>query len=237
MTLPLIRAHCYRRKHGPRSAIIDAAARLLREQGAAALTTRAVAEAAGVQPPTLYRLFGDKDGLIDAVAEHVMATYVAAKSEPIDPDPVTDLRAAWRMHDDYGLATHELYTLLNRRGPQLAGDRRGDRGAPRPCPAAGDGGRAQSERGARPGADPRRQGSGTVLALLSTPPEQRDPGLADAMLEAVLAAIPARTPLPRHPQARPRSRSSSPHSSTSCPRSAKPNARCSANGSPARSRR
>ena len=44
-----------------------------------------MAEAAGVQPPTLYRLFGDKDGLIDAVAEHVMATYVAAKSEPIDP--------------------------------------------------------------------------------------------------------------------------------------------------------
>jgi len=101
----------------PRSAIIDAAARLLQEQGAAALTTRGVAEAAGVQPPTLYRLFGDKDGLIDAVAEHVMATYVAAKSAPIDPDPVTDLRAAWRMHNDFGLANPELYALLNRRGP------------------------------------------------------------------------------------------------------------------------
>ena len=172
----------------PRSAIIDAAARLLQEQGAAALTTRGVAEAAGVQPPTLYRLFGDKDGLIDAVAEHVMATYVAAKSEPIDPDPVTDLRAAWRMHNDFGLANPELYALLNRRGPNS------------PATVAGiEVLRARVRRLATAGvlgvSEERAlelihaAGSGTVLALLATPPEQRDPGLADAMLEAVLAAI------------------------------------------------
>src|SRR6187200_2264797 len=100
-----------------RSDIVGAAAALLHEKGARAVTTRGVAEAAGVQAPTIYRLFGDKDGLVDAVAEHVMATYVAAKSEPIDPDPVTDLRAAWRMHNDFGLANPELYALLNRRGP------------------------------------------------------------------------------------------------------------------------
>ena len=52
--------------------IIEAAARLLREGGALAVTTRGVADAASVQPPTIYRLFGDKDGLLDAVAEHVM---------------------------------------------------------------------------------------------------------------------------------------------------------------------
>jgi hypothetical protein len=40
-------------------------------------------------------------------------------------------------------------------------------------------------------------GSGTVLALLSTPPEQRDAGLADAMLEAVLAAILTDSPTAR----------------------------------------
>ena len=181
----------------PRSAIIDAAARLLGEQGAAALTTRGVAEAAGVQPPTLYRLFGDKDGLIDAVAEHVMATYVAAKSEPIDPDPVTDLRAAWRMHNDFGIANPELYALLNRRGPKS------------PATVAGiEVLRARVRRLATAGvlrvSEERAlelihaAGSGTILALLSTAPEHRDPGLADAMLEAVLAAIltdaPAATP-------------------------------------------
>ena len=52
---------------------MEVAARLLREQGAAAVTTRAVAMAAGVQAPTIYRLFGDKDGLLDAVAEYVLA--------------------------------------------------------------------------------------------------------------------------------------------------------------------
>ena len=44
------------------------------------MTTRGVAEAAGVQAPAIYRFFGDKDGLLEAVAEHVMATYVSAKA-------------------------------------------------------------------------------------------------------------------------------------------------------------
>src|ERR1700677_3669653 len=50
-----------------RENLVEVAARLLREQGAAAVTTRAVALAAGVQAPAIYRLFGDKDGLLDAV--------------------------------------------------------------------------------------------------------------------------------------------------------------------------
>ena len=63
-----------------RLTIVACAARLLQEHGAAAVTTRGVAEAAGVQAPAIYRLFGDKDGLLDAVAEHVMATFVTAKA-------------------------------------------------------------------------------------------------------------------------------------------------------------
>ena len=86
----------------------------MREQGARAVTTRGVADAAGVQAPTIYRLFGDKDGLIDAVAEHVMATYVATKTVAGDAgDPVAELRTGWRMHIDFGLANPELYALLN----------------------------------------------------------------------------------------------------------------------------
>ncbi|MDQ2795770.1 MAG: TetR/AcrR family transcriptional regulator, partial [Actinomycetota bacterium] len=47
--------------------MIDVAARLLQEEGPAAVTTRGVALAAGVQAPAVYRLFGDKDGLLEAV--------------------------------------------------------------------------------------------------------------------------------------------------------------------------
>ena len=100
-----------------RTRIVDAAARLLQEQGAAAVTTRGVAEVAGVQAPTIYRLFGDKDGLLDAVAEHVFATYVSAKAATVDAltddvDPLDDLRAGWQAQLDFGLANPMLTTML-----------------------------------------------------------------------------------------------------------------------------
>ena len=173
-----------------RAAIVEAAARLLREQGVRAVTTRGVAEVAGVQPPTIYRLFGDKDGLIDAVAEHVMATYVAAKSLATDDDPVTGLRSGWQTHIEFGLANPELYALLTAPG----------RSEPSPATTAGiEVLRARVRRLAEAGllkvTEERAvtmihaAGTGTVLALLDTPPATRDPGLADAMYESVLGAI------------------------------------------------
>src|SRR6478735_1483558 len=84
---------------GVRERILQAAAKLIAEGGRDAATTRAVAAAAAVQAPTIYRLFGDKSGLLDAVAEQAMAAYVAKKSATRpDPDPMTDLRRGW---DDY----------------------------------------------------------------------------------------------------------------------------------------
>jgi AcrR family transcriptional regulator len=95
-----------------RENLVEVAARLLSEQGAAAVTTRAVALAAGVQAPAIYRLFGDKDGLLDAVAEHVLAGYVAGKALAADTDdPIADLRAAWDTHVGFGLANRALLRL------------------------------------------------------------------------------------------------------------------------------
>ncbi|MEU8183719.1 TetR/AcrR family transcriptional regulator [Micromonospora sp. NPDC049044] len=179
-----------------RHGIVAAASRLLREEGANAVTTRAVAQAAGVQAPTIYRLFGDKNGLIDAVAEHVMATYVAAKSAvayAAEGDPVADLRSGWRAHLEFGLANPELYALI-------AG-----RGGPSPATVAGlEVLRTRVRRLAAAGllaVDEQRAlmmihaaGNGTVLALLGTPPQQRDPGLGEAMFDAVLSSILVRTP-------------------------------------------
>jgi AcrR family transcriptional regulator len=178
-----------------RTVIVEAAARLLREQGARSVTTRGVAQAAGVQAPTIYRLFGDKDGLIDAVAEHVMAAYVAGKSVPPDGDPVADLRFGWRMHVDFGLANAELYALLHAPG----------RAASSPATAAGiEVLRARVHRLAAAGllrvGEQRAlsmihaAGTGTVLALLAVPAPQRDPGLPNAMFEAVLGGILATAP-------------------------------------------
>ena len=176
-----------------RAGIVEAAARLLHEQGSRAVTTRGVAEAAGVQAPTIYRLFGDKDGLIDAVAEHVMATYVAAKSATVAAprtDPLTDLRSGWRVHVDFGLANPELYALLSARA-----------GAePSPATAAGiEVLRTRVRRLAAAGllrVDEQRAllmihaaGTGTVLALLDMPPDERDLDLSEAMFDAVADSI------------------------------------------------
>ncbi|GIJ68468.1 TetR/AcrR family transcriptional regulator [Virgisporangium ochraceum] len=184
-----------------RTRIIAAAARILREQGPRAVTTRAVAEAARVQAPTIYRLFGDKDGLVDAVAEHVMATYVAAKSAAgpdADPvaDPVADLRAGWQAQVEFGLANPWLYALMNTP----------DRAERSPATAAGiEVLRAKVHRLAAAGllrVDESRAvamihaaGSGTVRTLLGMPPEQRDPDLSEQMFDAVTASILTRAPV------------------------------------------
>lgn len=175
-----------------RTEIVQAAARLLQEGGEAAVTTRGVAEAAGVQAPALYRLFGDKDGLLEAVAEHVMDTFVQAKAaEARDAvDPVDDLRRGWASYLDFGLANPALFVLLT--DPRRSAD----------SPAARSGLQVLTarvhrlaEHGLLRTGEPRAvalvhaAGVGTVTTLLALPPGQRDPGLGQAMLDAVLHQV------------------------------------------------
>jgi len=189
-----------------RSNIVESAARLLSEHGPAAVTTRGVAEAAGVQAPTIYRLLGDKDGLLDAVAEHVMATYVSAKAEVAgaasagDLDPVEDLRSGWATYHDFGLANPTLFALLS------------DPARSTGSPAARSGQHVLAARVHRIALTGRLRvsearavdlihaaGTGAVLTLLSTPPERRDLGLADDLLDAVLGQILLEAPPPGTP--------------------------------------
>ncbi|MFJ9779836.1 TetR/AcrR family transcriptional regulator [Amycolatopsis sp. NPDC101161] len=96
-----------------RERILSAAVKLLADAGPSGLSTRAVAAAAGVQTPTLYRLFADKDGLLDAVASFGFESYLAEKRAfvPSD-DPVADLRRGWDVHVEFGLANPAIYTLM-----------------------------------------------------------------------------------------------------------------------------
>src|SRR6185436_17205056 len=73
--------------------MLRAAADLLQTGGIEAVSTRAVAAAAGVQPPTIYRQFGDKDGLLDAVAGFVLERYLEKKRLLTDAsrDPTVEL--------------------------------------------------------------------------------------------------------------------------------------------------
>lgn len=185
-----------------RARLVDAAAALLHERGAEAVTTRAVAQAAGMRAPTIYRLFGDKDGLLDAVAEHEMAVHVAAKQADVadacarDIDPVDDLRAGWHLYVGFGLAHPALFPLIN------------DPRRPAPSPAAATGLEVLRARVRRVAAAGRLRvgerravdllyatGSGTVLTLLAAAPGARDPDLADAVYDALARAIFTESPV------------------------------------------
>src|SRR5918997_166322 len=96
-----------------RARILAAAARLIAEAGRDAATTRAVAAAAGVQAPTLYRLFGDKQGLLDAVTAYGFERYLAEKKTLVpSDDPVADLKRGWDNHVEFGLTHPAFYVLM-----------------------------------------------------------------------------------------------------------------------------
>jgi AcrR family transcriptional regulator len=97
-----------------RRRIIEAATGLLEQGGRDSVTTRGVADAAGLQPPAIYRLFGDKEGLLDAVAEHGFTQFLAVKQQlvPSPDDPVQELRVGWDTVVEFGLANPALYTLM-----------------------------------------------------------------------------------------------------------------------------
>jgi AcrR family transcriptional regulator len=184
------------RRERTRSSIVEVAARLLRDEGAAAVTTRAVAQAAGMQAPTIYRFFEDKEALLDAVAEHVLATYVSSKEVAAgDADPVADLRAGWHAHISFGLANAALFGLLTdpaRGGRSPAAEAGLEVLRARVHRVAGTGRLRVPE--ARAVALIHAAGVGTVLTLLSSAPSERDPGLADAMYDSVLRTILADAP-------------------------------------------
>lgn len=80
-----------------RARIRDEALRLFAERGPAAVTMRDIAAAAGVSAPLLIRHYGSKDGLIEAVDAHVVATFealltnITEQTAGLDQDAVPSL--------------------------------------------------------------------------------------------------------------------------------------------------
>ena len=176
----------------PRDRILTAAASLLESGGEEAVSTRAVGAAAGVQAPTIYRLFGDKQGLLDAVVTRGFEDYLADKARRAEtPDPVEDLRHGWDAHIELALERPALYALMYAR-PREAGHSPAARAAFAVLAAhvhriAAVGRLRVAED--RAVAMLHGAGSGVALSLVALPPAERDAGLATATREAVLAAI------------------------------------------------
>ncbi|WP_201787154.1 TetR/AcrR family transcriptional regulator [Actinoplanes sp. TFC3] len=185
-----------------RQKVIAAAANLLATAGRDAVTTRAVATAAGVQPPVIYRFFTDKDGLLDAVAEHTYAAFVAGK-QAITPlsDPIDDLRAGWDLAVEFGLSNPALYAMMY-------GEPR--RGIDSPAVQAGM--QVLAERIRRLAAAGRlavdqelaasiiqATARGAVLTWLSLPEPRRDRALLDSLREVMVTAVTSDKPAVQQP--------------------------------------
>ena len=96
-----------------RTAMLDAAEQQLVSSPEYEIATRPVCEAVGVTQPVLYRLFGDKRGLLDALADRGLERYSAAKSAQAQTeDPVADLEAGWDEHMRFAADNPALYQLM-----------------------------------------------------------------------------------------------------------------------------
>ena len=192
---PVDEPHPVSSRDRTRTHLVEVAADLLAAAGPDAVTTRSVALAAGVQAPTIYRLFGDKSGLLDAVVAHGFASYVAGKHLDPDSDPVEGLRAGWELHVGFGLANPELFRLMHTASHTALRTPEG-----RAAAATGTGVlQARVHRVAAAGrlrVTERRAveliqaaGTGVVFTLIGQADDERDDTLADTAWESVCATI------------------------------------------------
>lgn len=106
------------------SAVLQAALAMLVEGGGRALTTAAVARAANCSKESLYRWFGDRDGLLAAVV-----TYQASKVRAVTPPAAPAGEAALReqlvrfAHDLLTVLSGDVSLALNRLAIGQAGNR------------------------------------------------------------------------------------------------------------------
>ncbi len=93
--------------------VLDAASVLFAERGYSGTTTRAIAEAAGVNEVTLFRTFGTKQGILRAIGERIAAAQAGRVVARLVPANVrTVLRDLARQEVANGIADGGLVTRL-----------------------------------------------------------------------------------------------------------------------------
>jgi AcrR family transcriptional regulator len=92
--------------------MLNAAVRLLDDEGPDALQTRRVASAAGTSTMAVYTHFGGMRGLIAEVAEEGLRQFDAALTVPQTDDPVADLVAVGAAYRRYAIERPHMYRLM-----------------------------------------------------------------------------------------------------------------------------
>lgn len=94
--------------------IVAAAVDIFREQGLDAVSMRSVAARLGVSPVPLYSRVGNKEALVEAIADHLLTDLVP---DPLDGEPWQDYAHRWAGHlrERLQLARDQRLILLSER--------------------------------------------------------------------------------------------------------------------------
>ena len=96
-----------------RAGVIDAAARILADEGLPALTVRRVADRVNASTKVVYTLFGGKEGLLEAV---YLGAFDRLSEEMVEPaalhDPHERVLASARNYRLFALAHPDLYSVM-----------------------------------------------------------------------------------------------------------------------------
>lgn len=97
-----------------REKFLDAALAVLMDQGAAGLTVRAVAEAAGSSTITVYTRFGGRNGLLDSLYEQLfdLLRDIFDKLPPLTDDPMADLLDLATAYRGFALESPARYAFM-----------------------------------------------------------------------------------------------------------------------------
>lgn len=100
-------------------ALLNAAETVLDRDGTAGVTVRAVAHEAAVSPMSVYNRFGNKEGLIVALALRALEQLAEVIDVPEGPDPVERFRQSCRSYREFALDHPARYSLIFGAGSPL----------------------------------------------------------------------------------------------------------------------
>ena len=96
-----------------RDILLDAALKVLEEDGEAQLSTRKVCAIANVTAPTLYHHYGSADGLLSAALAEAFGQFLESKKAVIrSADPVVVLREGWNDYVRFAATRPRLYAAM-----------------------------------------------------------------------------------------------------------------------------
>ena len=103
------------KEHGEetREQLLDTAARLLSEEGVAAVSVRRLAAEVGTSTRAIYSLFGSKEGLLTAMYRRAADTFNRLhEAVPVQDDPLDELTPLGLAYRQSALEEPHLYGLL-----------------------------------------------------------------------------------------------------------------------------